>query len=100
MIIRRPWLRRLVAVSAAGACSLSGVVVVGYEIPLLLLKLRFGFEDDDIPMGYGFDLMFISIGAFVIGLVAAAWLSVLAYRRLTPSSGIRLGGQVQRLRND
>jgi hypothetical protein len=71
---------------------MSAVVIFGYIVPLLVLKIRFGFDDDDIPIGYGFDLLLISAAAFVVGVAAAVFLSRWLYRQLTPAIQGRVAG--------
>ena len=84
MVIRGRWFRGLVAVGAAALVCMSAVIVLGDIIPLLVLKIRFGFGDDDIPMGYGFDGLLILVVAFGIGAIATVWLSVVLYRQFSP----------------
>jgi hypothetical protein len=84
MIIDGRWLRGLVAIGTAALVCMSAVIVFGYVIPLLVLKIRFGFGDDDIPVGYGFDGLLILAIAFGIGVIATLWLSAALYRRLSP----------------
>ena len=84
MVIDGRRLRGLVAIGTAALVCMSAVIVFGYIIPLLVLKVRFGFGDDDIPVGYGFDGLLILVIAFGIGVIATAWLSALIYRQLSP----------------
>lgn len=74
----------MVAIGTAAIICMSAVIVLGYVIPLSVLKFRFGFGDDDIPVGYGFDGLLILLVAFGVGLIATAWLGVILYRRLSP----------------
>lgn len=84
MVIDGRWTRGLVAIGIAALACMSAVTVLGYVIPLLVLKIRFGFGDDDIPVGYGFEGLLILVVAFGVGVIATAWLSVTLYRRLSP----------------
>lgn len=84
MIIEGRLSRGLVAIGTAALVCMSAVIVLGYVIPLLVLKIRFGFGDDDIPAGYGFDGLLILVVAFGIGFIATVWISVFLYRRFSP----------------
>jgi hypothetical protein len=83
--IQSPAARTFVAVATASILSFSAAAAVGYVIPLLMLKVRFGFGDDDIPIGYGFDGLLFGAAALVLGLVATVLLSKRIYRKLSPA---------------
>jgi hypothetical protein len=87
--------RILVAITAALVTSLLAVFVLGYYVPLLVLKIRFGFGDDDIPMGYGFDGLLVLAISALVGVIAASFLSSRFYRRLTPLPRCRPDGDVK-----
>ena len=74
-------------------------IVLGYFAPLFVLELRFGFDDDDIPIGYGFDLALISGGAIIIGIALAVWLGMRIYRSSEPRDrGLRPEGSICSIR--
>jgi hypothetical protein len=95
MVIANRSTRSLVALTAALTTSLLAVFVLGYYVPLLALKIRFGFGDDDIPMGYGFDGLLILAISALIGVIATAFLSRWFYRRLTPLTQCRPDGDTK-----